>query len=635
MENNIDVKTSKRAAFEENYLFIAESTVIFILLAVKLFNFYTHIKIGSQSAVMCAATLFAVAAIYFIILKFTRLSPMPVLRILYVVLCVLMLIDRVYFNYYGRLPVWVTLGMAWQLGDVSSTIENLTAVKDILYIADIPILFLIIYNFGSHLDEKLISVFTAMPKKLALRFVTVTLTFCVALTAVFTVATPFRLSYLSNELIFYHLADAVKTFSPEKSDSDISDAIAYIPQTQSPFLPEEAEKDLYRGIAEGRNVIIIQVEALQRFAVGLKIDGNPVTPNLDALIAGDSLYFENYFYSVGGGNTSDAEFQVNNSVYPLESESVYIKYPENDYRGLPNILKDNLYSGSYAFHGYKGEYWNREQFYVSQGFDDFLSEENFPAHEVFNLGISDSEFFKYSADMLLSYAEPFYAFMITLSSHHPYVIPPSAQTFSAGKKYEGTLLGNYLQAIHYTDAAIGEFIGHLRESGLYDNSMIVIYGDHYGIGSYQADSYNAMSGLLGHQYYEGDMFGVPLIINIPGAVSGETINKVGAHIDVAPTLLHLLGITDNGAVMFGKSLLDGNDGVMYGQMIMAKGSFITKDIIYCYPSSGIPANTAVFDRALHKIIKCDIGIYENMVKDAKAAFAASETLLRTNSIIRR
>ena len=104
-------------------------------------------------------------------------------------------------------------------------------------------------------------------------------------------------------------------------------------------------------MAEGRNVFIIQVEALQNFVIGTSYEGQEIMPNLNAMIANDTIYFNNYSYQIGGGNTSDAEFAVNNSLFAPESEAAYVKYENNDFYGLPFLLKNSGYTGAHAFHG--------------------------------------------------------------------------------------------------------------------------------------------------------------------------------------------------------------------------------------------------------------------------------------------
>lgn len=79
-----------------------------------------------------------------------------------------------------------------------------------------------------------------------------------------------------------------------------------------------------------------------------------------------------------------------------------------------------------------------------------------------------------------SYRQPFYAKLITVTNHYPYELDKQNQTIEKTTTGDSTVDG-YVQTAKYLDDAFGEFISYLKKAGLYDNSMIVVYGDHYGI----------------------------------------------------------------------------------------------------------------------------------------------------------
>ncbi len=162
-------------------------------------------------------------------------------------------------------------------------------------------------------------------------------------------------------------------------------------------------------------------------------------PNLNAMIANDTIYFNNYSYQIGGGNTSDAEFAVNNSLFAPESEAAYVKYENNDFYGLPFLLKNSGYTRAHAFHGYEGSFWNRRKAYVKQGFDDFTALEDFEQTDMFPMGLSDKETFRQSLEKIKTYEEPFYSFMITVSSHLPLRNSAQGQGHHKGKRQRNSL----------------------------------------------------------------------------------------------------------------------------------------------------------------------------------------------------
>ena len=63
------------------------------------------------------------------------------------------------------------------------------------------------------------------------------------------------------------------------------------------------------GVAEGRNLIVIQLESFQNFVINAEYNGQEITPNLNEIIKGDTIYLDRYYQQIGSGNTSDANLQ--------------------------------------------------------------------------------------------------------------------------------------------------------------------------------------------------------------------------------------------------------------------------------------------------------------------------------------
>jgi lipoteichoic acid synthase len=339
--------------------------------------------------------------------------------------------------------------------------------------------------------------------------------------------------------------------------------------------PGTQQKQLF-GIGKDKNVIMIQVEALQQFVIHSSINGREITPNLNRLAAAN-LYFDNYFYQTAGGGTSDAEFTALNSMYPLKEGSVYIRKPGNAYYSLPLKLKEEGYS-TIAMHGYKAAFWNRGMVYHNMGFDEFFSKESMKETELLGMGISDKAFFEQSFEKLKTLKQPYYAFAITLSSHFPYDNDRSKyddQSFDVGE-YKDTLLGNYLEAVHYTDAAIGEFVGRLKAAGMLENTLLVIYGDHHGIpkdNQEELASFVGQDSLASYEWLK--LQKVPLIMRIPG-MEGQTVSTAGGGVDFMPTLLNIMGLEDADMPSFGRDLINSQEGLV----VWRNGSFATNDKIY-------------------------------------------------------
>lgn len=346
-------------------------------------------------------------------------------------------------------------------------------------------------------------------------------------------------------------------------------------QTMSENVPTSSG-DEYRGVAEGRNLILIQTESLNDFVIGKEYNGQELTPNLNKLLQNDTFYFNHFYSTTGVGNTSDAEFSVLNSLYPNDERECYRMYVDNTFQGLPWMLREKGYEAM-AFHGYIKTFWNRNEAYKNQGFQHYYSEEELDVTEVSGFGLTDKEMFRQAVDILKEKQQPFFSFMITLTNHIPYELDPKLATLELKNTDVGSTFGNYLQTVRYTDEAFGDLIQYLKDNNMYDNTMIVIYGDHQGMNLETPAVKSKMSDFLGKEYDYDEMLNVPLIIHIPGLGESHKIGTVGGEVDVMPTIANLMNLDFTQPYIFGHDLLNADEGFIGQISYVGKGSFITDD----------------------------------------------------------
>lgn len=328
----------------------------------------------------------------------------------------------------------------------------------------------------------------------------------------------------------------------------------------------------YTGVAAGKNVIMIQVESLEDIVIGASVNGQEVTPNLNALVS-ESHYFENNYFLYGAGGTSDTDFTVNTSYYPLSDASVLVRYGLDDFTSLAKELIGEGYSTE-AFHGYDGSFWNRATAYSSLGFQKFFSNESYSDGYTVGMGLNDETFLEETVEYLKVQAKPSFSYVITLSSHMPFVIDSSLQELNLDGAQCETYSCNYLQAIHYTDKQLGMFIAKLKEAGLYDDSLIVLYGDH----SAEIDTFTLDSGYV---YNPEDIEDkqVPLIIKLPQQTAEVVHSSVSSTLDVMPTILNLVGANVE-SFMFGTDLFSGKDSFFASVSRLEMSTIISDNKIY-------------------------------------------------------
>ncbi len=335
------------------------------------------------------------------------------------------------------------------------------------------------------------------------------------------------------------------------------------------------------GIAKGKNVILISMESTQSFVINNTVNGEEITPFLNDFIK-ESYYFENFYHQTGQGKTSDSEFLVDNSLYPLGRGAVFFTHSGNEFEASPSILSENGYFTA-TLHANNKSFWNRDIMYDSLGYERFYEINDYDVNEENSVGwgLKDDDFFQQSIQHLKEMPQPYYAKFITLTNHFPFELDEEdkmVQPYTSNSK----TLNNYFPTVRYQDEALKNFIQSLKDEGIYENSIIILYGDHYGI----SENHNrAMGEYLGEEvtpFVSAQLQRVPLIIHIPGH-KGKTISTVSGQIDLKPTILHLLGIDTKRDFNFGSDLFS-KDKMEF--IVLRDGSFITKDHVYtretCY-----------------------------------------------------
>jgi len=507
------------------------------------------------------------AAIIFLLFNRKRLAALFVFDIF---ISLLLFADILYFRYYYTAISIPVLYQIRLVGSVGDSVRSLIEISDILFFVDLPFLLA-----GLVLMRKCPVRKIAPSRRAIAALAAAAVGFGIFQAAYHnTDTTTYDNNYVIKHLgvLYFHAFDTSRFLTQNLLENKIltPDEAGKIMEV---FKNNKTSGSRYKGAARGKNLIIVQVEALQEFVVGRTVNGREITPNLNRL-AQNSMYFSNFYHQVAGGNTSDAEFLCNTSLYPASEGAVYFRYPTNTYYSLPKILKEQGYE-TYAFHAYIPSFWNRTEMYKSIGFDHYISYNDYVIDEFAGWGgwaLSDRSFFRQSLDKIDS-SKPFYGFLITLSSHHPFDYFDENSDFDPGK-YKGTFLGDYLSAINFVDKCIGDLIQYLKDKGLYENTLLVIYGDHSALPRAQSEDLMEFMSVEDTEFEWAKLQKVPLIIHLPGILHGETVSVTGGEIDIMPTIANLMGFDVPYAL--GKDLLNTDRGYA----VLRNGSYITDEYIY-------------------------------------------------------
>lgn len=526
--------------------------------------------------------------------------------------------DTVYFRYYYSVLSISSFYQLGLVGSISDSIFSLLKYKDIIYFIDLPLIILGIFLWEKYNNKDIKPLHLSKRSLIALICVLVGY-FSINTTLKNTDISTFKFdnNYIIKNagIAYYHYYD-IKSFIKNNylTDRKLTDEEKADLEKFYNDKPKEGEK--YRGIAKGKNLLILQVEALQHFVINAKTpSGEEITPNLNKLIK-ESQYFDNIYYQIGGGNTADAELLTNTSLYPSKEGCAYFLYPTNYYYSIGNILKAQGYN-TYASHANNPTFWNRSVMYNALGFQEFYSNKKFELDEYIGWGLGDASFYKQTLEKM-NLEEPFYSFMLSLSSHFPFKYPYFENyDFNVGK-YEGTFIGYYLKSINYADKAIGKLIEELKKQGVYENTLLVIYGDHMAV---PKDESEGLMDFVNKEYSDFEWLKlqkVPLIIHNPEFKGANVVNITGGQIDILPTIANLMDFDVPYAL--GKDLFNCYEGYA----VLRNSTVITDEFIY------LASNGKTYDIEQGSAI--EEKLYAEKIKKLQHQLYVSDIILKKNAL---
>ncbi len=569
--------------------FVACDILLFIgifLLKLLLFNWF--IDGGIASVALFASVLGAVL----ILVCWTHLVPGKLrLVLLYIIDCVVTFViiaDTLFYRYFSNVISMNVLAQASVVTSVKSSIISLLHVSDVIFVPDILIIPFVLL-MGNKSEG---SVDISYGKRIVSSLFALAMGFMLCsygiLNLLKTQPDIFKSFYdrvyiVQNiGLLSFHSIDVFKFVeSRDKAALPVSEEkIKEIGEFLKGRKAEQPLNPKHHGIGKGKNLIVIQVEALQEFVINKSINGKEITPNLNKLIK-NSLYFDNYYTETAGGGTSDAELLSNVSMFPAKEGATYIRFSGNDYYSLSRKLSGQGYSTS-AMHAYRPGFWNRSIMYNTLGFDKFVNKDDFIQDEISGMGLTDKSFFRQSLEYMEKQKEPYYTLLITLTSHYPFDNDKKYfSSFDVGE-YKDSFFGNYLETIHYADEAMGEFIRELEARGLMDRSVLAVYGDHFAIPKDKKEYLEKYLGLEDMDEYNWvKQQKVPLIIHVPGGELKGVRHIAGGGVDFMPTILNIMGVDGSDMPMLGRDLLNSQEGMA----VLRHGYFIT-DRYICLTSHG-------------------------------------------------
>ena len=343
----------------------------------------------------------------------------------------------------------------------------------------------------------------------------------------------------------------------------------------------EATQDAYLG----KNLILIQVESLSNFVIGLHIDGVEVTPNLNQMALAGS-YFNQFYTTVGIGNTADAEFSVMTGLYPDGNHVTIYEYENSTFDTLAKAFTRSGYH-TFSIHGNDSAFYMRGTTHLDMyGFDTHYGMENLEANTgLVHQWINDYDLLMATIDKMKATPAADFAFPITISCHTPFLSDPVIQAKCeelgfAVDGIEDDVFRGYLEHMFYVDWAIGEFLLALKTADLPEETIVALYGDH-GAGidaNALIDSFTDMTNEINpmlpilsdvfnpdHIYYIRKIGReIPFIIYEPTlspVLTPKVYSEVHSEVDIFRTVANLFGLEPD--YYFGVDCFSDEPGLAY------------------------------------------------------------------------
>ncbi len=290
---------------------------------------------------------------------------------------------------------------------------------------------------------------------------------------------------------------------------------------------------------ESNNLVVLFVESLTpRYVDSFGGNDYKITPNLDRLSAEGWKF--NRFYSHGQRSIEGAQSVLTGmpSVMGLPT----IANLSANYTKIAALAEENGVSTIFVNSTLR-ESFLAQAIAASTGFSEYYGKEDMPLlldyfseEKDRNLGW-DYETLIFSLEKIKNRKTPFLAFISLSTDHTPF--PKLNEPFNRFP-HHATEEGGYLNSLHYTDWAIGEFFSKAKEEPWFQKTIFVITADHV-LAHYQKD------GFL-------ERFRIPLIFYAPALLKPKVIETVSSHLDLMPTFIDFMGL-DAEYTALGTSLL--------------------------------------------------------------------------------
>ncbi len=341
----------------------------------------------------------------------------------------------------------------------------------------------------------------------------------------------------------------------------------------------------HTGMFEGKNVIVIMMESTNDIIIN-----KDLYPNFYKLYS-EGISFKNNYSPRNSCATGNNEFSGMTGLYTIQNNCTANIFSNNTYfTSIFNIFKNAGYRAT-SMHDYTEQYYVRNIIHKNLGSEAYYNANdlNIKYYNEYKNWASDEDFMNAAMDITLNDTsdKPFMLWLTTVSGHQPYKV-----SSVEGDKYlsitEGTdysmEVRRYMSKLKTFDNGLGILLDKLKASGKLDDTVIVMYGDHYPYGLKNKD----ISSVLTYDLDDYEVERVPMVI-YNSTIKSEVVEKYSSYINLTPTLANLFNLDYDPRYYMGTDVFSDD----YLNMVaFADGSWKNADVYYNASSGSIKYYTS-------------------------------------------
>lgn len=294
----------------------------------------------------------------------------------------------------------------------------------------------------------------------------------------------------------------------------------------------------HTGMFEGKNLIVIMMESTNEIIIN-----KDLYPNFYKLYT-EGISFKNNYSPRNSCSTGNNEFSGMTGLYTIQNNCTANIYKNNTYfTSIFNLFKNAGYKTS-SMHNYTEQYYARSIIHKNLGSDIYYGAQDLGInyYNVYKDWSSDEDFMNVAMDITLNNIDnsPYMLWLTTVSSHQPYGV-----SSEEGDKYLSITensdysmeLRRYMSKLKTLDNSLGILLEKLKASNTLDDTVIVLYGDHYPYGLKNSD----INSVLSYDLSDYEVERTPMVI-YNSTIKSEVVDKYSSFVNLTPTVANLFNL---------------------------------------------------------------------------------------------